>query len=107
MDYPGPPSGSYHAGVSSINGLPPILPPAPSAVRTAPSAVRTAPLRLEEAASVDAPVARIAPSQPIDPLVAGRLAPGARLTLRPNFAQIQATYGANAQTPHTGPETIA
>ena len=100
MDYPGPPSGSYHRGVSSINGLPPILPPAPSAVRTAP-------LRLEEAASVDAPVARIAPSQPIDPLVAGRLAPGARLTLRPNIAQIQATYGANAQTPHTGPETIA
>ena len=71
--------------VSSINGvLPPILPPAPSAVRTAP-------LRLEEAASVDAPVARIAPSQPIDPLVAGRLAPGARLTLRPNVAQIQIT----------------
>ncbi len=100
MDYPGPPSGSYHGIVSSINGLPPILPPAPSAVRTAP-------LRLEEAASVDAPVARIAPSQPIDPLVAGRLAPGARLTLRPNIAQIQATYGANAQTPHTGPETIA
>ena len=100
MDYPGPPPGSYHSDVSSINGLPPILPPAPSAVRTAP-------LRLEEAASVDAPVARIAPSQPIDPLVAGRLAPGARLTLRPNIAQIQATYGANAQTPHIGPETIA
>ncbi|MEC8101664.1 MAG: hypothetical protein VX109_05245 [Planctomycetota bacterium] len=85
--------------MSSINGLPPILPPASTAVRTAP-------LRLEEATSVDTPVARIAPSQPIDPLVAGRLAPGARLTLRPNIAQIQATY-ASTQTPHTGPETIA
>ena len=100
MDYPGPPSGSYHGAVSSINGLPLILPPAPPAVRTAP-------LRLEEAASVDAPVARIAPSQPIDPLVAGRLAPGARLTLPPNIAQIQATYGANSQPPPIGPETIA
>ena len=100
MDYPGPPSGSYHGDVSSINGLPPILPPASSAGRTAP-------LRLEEAASVDAPVARIAPSQPIDPLVAGRLAAGVRLTLRPNITQIQATYDANAQTPHIVPETIA
>ena len=100
MDYPGPPSGSYYGVLSSIDGLPPILPPASSAVRSAP-------LRLEEATSVDAPVARIAPSQPIDPLVAGRLAPGARLALRPNLAQIQATYGANAQPPHTGPETIA
>ena len=100
MDYPRPLWGSYHVGVSSINGLPPILPPASSAARMAP-------LRLEEASSGDVPVARIAPSKPIDPLVAGRIAPGARLTLRPNIAQIQATYGANTQPPHTGPETIA
>ncbi len=86
--------------VSSINGLPSILPPAPSVSRTAP-------LRLEESNSVDTPVARIAPSQPIDPLVAGRLAPVARLTLRPNVAQIQATYGAATQASNTGPETIA
>ncbi|MAW41167.1 MAG: hypothetical protein CMJ30_01970 [Phycisphaerae bacterium] len=86
--------------MSSINGLPSILPPQPSATRTAP-------LRLEEPSSVDTPAARIAPSQPIDPLVAGRLAPGARLTLRPNVAQIQATYGAATQAPNPGPETIA
>ena len=86
--------------VNSINGLPPILPPASSAARTAP-------LRLEESPAVDTAVARIAPSQPIDPLVAGRLAPGARLTLRPNVAQIQATYRATPQPPQTGPETIA
>ena len=91
---------SYHVAVNSINGLPPILPPTTSAVRTAP-------LRLEEAGSEGAPVARIAPSQPVDPLVAGRLAPGSRLTLRPNLAQIQATYGASAQTAPAGPETIA
>lgn len=86
--------------MTAINGLPSIPPPVPSATRTAP-------LRLEESDSVDTPVARIAPSQPIDPLVAGRLAPGTRLSLRPNLTQIQATYGALHQSPHAGPETIA